>query len=148
MAQGVSGPGARAPLTILPVELTTWRDWATRHPKTTVLSDRTGHARDYRMSPYQNYFAVENLMFPARPMSNRLPAKSPVLGVWSGGKARAYPISAFDARGETLEQELAGKRFTLTYDGHHKALRVASADEGVHWMYAFRPHTEVHTPGG
>jgi len=155
MAQGVSGPGARVPLKILPVELTAWQDWATRHPNTTALSDRTGHARDYRIGPYQDYFAVDNLMFPARPVSNRLPAKSPVLGVWSDGTARAYPISVFDPRGETLEQELAGKRFTLIYDGQHKTLRVASADEGVHWMYAFwfawyafRPHTEVHTPQG
>lgn len=136
----------------MPVELTSWQDWQTRHPNTTVLSDRTGHARNYQVNPYQTYFARPNLMFPARPRSSRLLAKTPVLGVWVGGKARAYPLSAFDARGETLDQELDGKRFRLIYDGQHKAARVASADEGVQWMYsfwfawyAFRPHTEVYS---
>jgi hypothetical protein len=150
-AQGVSGPGARKELKTLPVELTSWQDWHVRHPNTTVLSERTGHARNYQVNPYQTYFARPNLMFPARPMSNRLPAKAPVLGVWSGGKARAYPLSAFDPRGETLNQELDGKRFTLIYDGQHKTVRVASADEGIQWMYsfwfvwyAFRPHTDVY----
>ena len=150
-AQGVSGPGARRDLKTLPVELTSWQDWHARHPNTTVLSDRTGTARNYHINPYQAYFAGRNLMFPARPMSNRLPAKVPVLGVWVGGKARAYPLSAFDPRGETLNQEIDGKRFTLIYDGQHKAVRVASADEGVQWMYsfwfawyAFRPHTDVY----
>lgn len=150
-AQGVSGPGARKELKTLPVELTSWQDWHARHPNTTVLSERTGHARNYQVNPYRAYFAGQSLMFPVRPMSNRLPAKAPVLGVWAGGKARAYPLSAFDPRGETLDQELAGKRFRLIYDGQHKAVRVASADEGIQWMYsfwfawyAFRPHTDVY----
>jgi hypothetical protein len=92
-------------------------------------------------------------MFPARPVSNQLPAKSRVLGVWSGEKARAYPLTSFDRRGATLEQELDGQRFKLVYDGQHKSLRVASADEGVQWMYAFwfawyafRPHTDIYSP--
>lgn len=151
--QGVSGPGARTMLKTLPVELTTWQNWQTRHPDTTALSDQTGHGRNYRVNPYRAYFRSRNLMFPAKPMSNRLPAKSMVLGIWSDGKARAYPLAAFRAEVKGLEQELDGKRFTLAYDAKHKTLRVLSADEGVHWMYsfwfawyAFRPHTDVYTP--
>ena len=149
-AMGVSGPAARQTLKTLPVELTTWRDWQARYPKTTVLSDQTGHRRNYQVNPYQRYFAGRNLMFPARPISNRLPMKSLVLGVWADGKARAYPLSAFGSDGQTLEQQLDGKRFTLVYDEQEKTLRVASADEGIQWMYAFwfawhafRPQTEV-----
>ena len=151
-AQGVSGPGARTSLKTLPVELTTWQDWQTRHPETTVLSDQTGHARNYQVNPYRAYFASRNLMFPAKPMNNRLPAKSMVLGIWSDGKARAYPLAAFNARSNSLEQELDGKQFKLVYADQHNSLRVAQADEGLQWMYsfwfawyAFRPHTEVFT---
>jgi hypothetical protein len=50
-----------------------------------------------------------------------------------------------------LKQELDGKRLKLVYDGQHKSLRVAQADEGLQWMYsfwfawyAFRPHTDVY----
>ena len=153
-AQGVSGPGARISLQALPVELTTWRDWQTRHPGTTVLSDQTGHARNYQVNPYRRYFAGRDLMFPARPMNNRLPAKSLILGVWSEGKAKAYPLRAFSARTKSLKQELNGKQFKLIYDQQHKSLRVAQADEGLQWMYsfwfawyAFRPHTEVFSSG-
>ncbi len=151
--QGVSGPSARTSLKTLPVELTTWQDWKTRHPHTTVLSDQTGHMRNYQVNPYRRYFSGQRLMFPARPMSDRLPAKAMVLGVWSEGKARAYPLSAFNARSKSLKQELNGKHFKLVYDDQHKSLRVTEADEGLQWMYsfwfawyAFRPHTDLYTP--
>ena len=151
LAAGVSGPGASRPLRVLPVELTTWQDWQTRYPQTSVLSDQTGHARNYQASPYGAYFAGPNLMFPARPVSDRLPAKSLVLGLWSGEQARAYPLAAFDPRGETVDQQLDGKRFRLVYDGRHQSLRVTEADDGLQWMYsfwfawyAFRPHTGVY----
>ena len=150
-AQGVSGPGARTALKALPVDLTTWQDWKTRHPETTVLSDQTGHARNYQANPYRAYFAGRGLMFPARPTNNRLPAKSPILGVWSDGNARAYPLAAFNARNKSLEQELDGKQFKLLYDPQRKSLRVAEADDGLQWMYsfwfawyAFRPQTDVY----
>jgi hypothetical protein len=151
-AQGVSGPGARTSLDALPVELTTWQDWQTRHPDTTVLSGQTAHARNYQVNPYRRYFAGRGLMFPVRPMNNQLPAKSLILGVWSDGKARAYPLRAFNARSNSLNQELDGIQFKLVYDHQHKSLRVAQADEELEWMYsfwfawyAFRPHTEVYS---
>jgi hypothetical protein len=132
-------------------ELTTWQDWQTRYPQTSVLSDQTGHARNYQTSPYGAYFARPNLMFPAKPVSDRLPVKSLVLGLWSGEQARAYPLTSFDPQGETLDQQLDGKRFRLVYDGRHQSLRVAEADAGLQWMYsfwfawyAFRPHTQVY----
>lgn len=152
-AIGISGPEVKTALKTLPVELTAWADWRARFPATTVLSEQTGYPRDYRVSPYASYFSSRNLMFPARPLSNRLPLKTPVLGVWIGGLARAYPVSAFHPSGETLEQELGGKRFQLVYDGRNQSLRVATADDGIRWMYAFwfawyafRPHTEVYGP--
>ena len=154
MAKGVSGPGARKDLDVLPADLTTWQEWLARHPETDVLSDRTGYAgNNYRANPYRDYFAGRNLMFPVKPMNNRLPAKSMVLGVWSDGKARAYPLAAFRTEVEGLEQNLDVKRFTLAYDAGHKTLRVVDADEGLHWMYsfwfawyAFHPQTDVYTP--
>ena len=148
--QGVSGPGASRALKTLPVELTTWRDWQTRYPNSSVLSNRTGYQRDYQTNPYRSYFAGANLMFPVRPMSRRLSGKTLVLGVWSDEEARAYPLSTFAPNGEMLEQELDGKRFQLVYDDDERTLRISSADEGLQWMYsfwfawyAFRPHTEI-----
>ena len=149
-AKAVSGPAAGKSLKALPVELTTWQDWRERHPNTTVLSDRTGHARNYNVNPYARYFAGQRLMFPVRPMSDRLPAKTLVLGVWTEGESRAYPLAAFGERDQTLDQELDGRRFRIAYDARHRSVRVVAAEEGVEWMYAFwfawhafRPETEV-----
>lgn len=150
LAKGVSGPGAGQELKTLPVELVTWEDWRTRHPQTTILSNQTGHARDYQTNPYRRYFAGRGLMFPVRRTSNALPQKSLVLGVWSNGEARAYPVSAFQGKDQKLEQQLDGKGFTLVYDSETGSLRVLSAEAGIQWMYsfwfawhAFRPHTDV-----
>ncbi|WP_233578694.1 DUF3179 domain-containing protein [Tautonia sociabilis] len=151
-AEAVSGPQAGQPLRALPVELTTWRDWRARHPDTTVLSARTGHPRDYRADPYRGYLDRPGLMFPARPTSDLLPEKAKVLGVWSDGAAKAYPLAAFaDRREPTLvKDEVAGRKLTLRYDPRSESLRVVEADEGLRWMYslwfawyAFHPETEI-----
>ena len=155
MLQGVSGPGARRTLKTLPVELTTWRDWKSRHPATKVLSNQTGHARDYNTNPYSQYFREPEVRFPVRPRSNRLPAKQPVLGVWTAGRARAYPLSAFGADQPVVVDTLDDRRLTLRYNPGAKSLRVEKADEGLQWVYslwfawyAFHPNTDVYPAAG
>lgn len=149
-AEGVTGPAADKPLDALPVELTTWKDWRTRHPDTKVLSDKTGHRRDYRRNPYASYFRSPSLMFPAKPANDRLPAKAKVLGVWTDSAARAYPVSAFNKRRTRAEDTLAGKKVVIEFNPETESIRVAEADKGVEWMYsfwfawyAFRPQTDV-----
>lgn len=153
LAQGVSGPAAGKPLKTRPVELTTWQDWLGRHPETTLLSDRTGHARNYEVNPYRPYFDSSKLMFPVAVTDRRLPPKERVLGLWTGNEARAYALSAPFLENPELgdqEQELGGRKFTLQYDAKAKSVRVTRADDGLQWMYsfwfvwyAFRPQTEL-----
>jgi hypothetical protein len=150
---GVSGPAADKSLGTLPLELTTWKDWLARHPRTKVLSDDTGHRRDYRRNPYAGYFARGELMFPARPVSDRMAAKTPVLGVWTDRAARAYPLSVFGSKSRELQDTLDGKHITLAYNAEANSIRVVAADDGVRWMYsfwfawyAFRPRTDVFIP--
>lgn len=149
-AEGIAGPGARKPLKSLPVELTTWHDWRSRYLQTKVLSPQTGHARDYTRNPYAGYFHQPGLMFPARPMSGRLPTKERVLGVWTDTAARAYPASAFGRERRRIADEIDGKKVVIEYNPEARSLRVVEADESVEWMYslwfawyAFRPETEV-----
>jgi hypothetical protein len=149
-AEGISGPAAEKPLRTLPVELTTWQDWRTRHPGTLVLSAQTGHRRNYERNPYQGYFSQPALMFPAQPTSDRLPAKARVLGVWTSGAARAYPESAFNRQKSRVEDEVGGKKVVIAFNPDAESLRVLSAEEGVQWMYAlwfawyaFHPETTV-----
>ena len=90
-------------------------------------------------------------MFAVHPTSEALPPKERVLGVWYGGSYRAYPESAFSTERTTVEAELGGKRVAIDWIPASKTLRVASADEGVHWMYslwfswyAMYPETTVY----
>ena len=73
LGEPVVGPltGRGILLESLSVVTTTWGEWKSRHPETTVLSLHTGYARDYREGiAYGDYFATDELMF-ATPFKNR-----------------------------------------------------------------------------
>ncbi|QDV82211.1 DUF3179 domain-containing protein [Planctomycetes bacterium TBK1r] len=148
--EGVSGPAARMKLTVLPMELSTWAGWRKRHPNTTVVSSETGHRRNYQGSPYTRYFKQPNLMFPVKPISNALPLKESVLGVWDDASALAIPISAFGGKSMQIEKSLGGRKFTVAFDADDQTIRVVKSEAGLRWMnsfwfawYAFRPETEI-----
>ncbi len=148
---GLSGPAAKKRLTSLPCELTTWKSWKSRYPRTAVLSAKTGHQRDYRRSPYAEYFANPQLMFPVKPVSQRFPDKERVLGVWVGDQYRAYPESGFPAGTSQITDVIGDKKITVVMDRETNTFRVAEADEGVSWLYSFwfawyalHPETSVY----
>lgn len=88
--------GSDVELRILPVAITSWRDWAASHPDTKVLSLETGYQRDYTPgAPYAHYFNSPNLMFPARADGETLPLKDYVFGIRTAGGARAWPLEDF-----------------------------------------------------
>ncbi|MBL6929583.1 MAG: DUF3179 domain-containing protein [Rhodospirillales bacterium] len=94
----VSGPLAdqNIELKMLPLTITSWREWRARHPDTRVLSLDTGYARDYSPGqPYGHYFGSPDLMFPALADGKTRPIKDYVFGVRTVGGAKAWPIEGF-----------------------------------------------------
>jgi Protein of unknown function (DUF3179) len=95
----VVGPlvGKGIELKSLYVVTTTWKEWRTRHPGTTVLSLDTGHQRNYDEGvAYRNYFATDQLMFNVPKKDNRLPNKAEVLAMrllTNGGKTAAVTVA-------------------------------------------------------
>ncbi len=84
-------------MTRLPITVTDWTNWKETHPDTTVLSIDTGYVRDYRNpldpdAPYGAYKASPRLMFPVYEIDHRTAPKTPVLGLQSGGAARAWRV--------------------------------------------------------
>ncbi len=80
-----------------PVTITSWAQWRTRHPNTSVLSLDTGYFRNYDSGVvYRDYFASPDLMFPAITDQSRLQQKTLVYGIRVPGGAKAWPISAFE----------------------------------------------------
>ena len=138
MSRAVSGPSVKQPLRRLPLEVTSWAAWRQRYPQTSVLSDDTGHPRQYDRTVYARYFSSPRLMFRVNHQDQRLPAKTPVLGVTANGSAMAFAVDAYLAQPKLrTTHQLAGKQFTIVGDSKGKSLRVEQADEGVDWVYAF-----------
>ncbi len=115
--------GSGIELKVRPVAITSWRDWRTRHPDTTVLSLETGHVRDYTPGrPYGPYFASPDLMFPATLPDDTLQAKDYVFGLRLGTTNRAWPLAAF-AGGRIIHDRVDGLDIVLIGDAATRTVR-------------------------
>ena len=101
-------------LTFFPVTLTTWAEWLTEHPDTTVVSADTGHyAANFYLpesSPraiYYDYFNSSETMFPVWERNAALKTKDPVLGLEIGGLFKAYPVAALQK--ERVVNDVVGR---------------------------------------
>ncbi|MEL6810204.1 MAG: DUF3179 domain-containing protein [Bacteroidota bacterium] len=80
----VMGPlvGKGIALEYLSVVTTTWGEWKKRHPHTKVLSEQTGHKRDYGEGvAYRDYFSTNQLMFNVPKKDKRLKNKQEILAL-------------------------------------------------------------------
>lgn len=103
-----------APLRVLPVTVTTWREWLARHPRTRVLDLNTGYDRDYRPgAAYGKYFASPDTMFPVwKKPASTLAAKDWVLVVNVGSTRKMYPVEEL-ARLQLVHDRVAGRDIVL-----------------------------------
>ena len=99
-----------------PVVTTTWGEWRSRHPATTVLSLDTGHERDYSEgAAYRDYFSHDELMFPVSNTDDRLKNKEEVLVMLLDdptrvGRRRPLAITArFLKRNRVFHYAFAGR---------------------------------------
>ena len=153
MTRAISGENAIEPLQTLPLELTPWKSWRDRHPDTEVLATNTGYARNYGVSPYEGYLTTPGLMFPMKKTDDRLPEKTPVLGVWHDQTAIAFPLEKFAGKDVELQKSIDGIKFTLRYEDDSHSIRVTETGDGIQWAYtfwfawaAFHPETEIYSP--
>ncbi len=169
-ARVAPGAEASAPLKArVPVFVTTWADWAARHPETTVLTLDTGVVRDYASgAAVRDELATREPRFSALPggalAGNAPPGKEPVLGVLAGSEARAYPLALL-ARRRMVQEQLGGRGVLVLNEGAGLAAAAydigalrftgvegsgrdffAIDEGGEHW--AMREHALVHTVHG
>ena len=101
--------GSKIELKILPVVITSWRDWLAANPGTTVLSLDTGFQRDYRPGrAYSEYFASPELMFPVVVRDRRLAPKDRIFVLRDGNNEMAWALSLFG--GGTVIHDRVGAR--------------------------------------
>lgn len=85
-ATGLTGEHRGRTLDEVNLIWTTWERWRAAHPDTEVLSERTGHLRNYNRDPYGRYnpiggyYAGEGTIFPLMHSSSLYHAKKMVVG--------------------------------------------------------------------
>ena len=118
----VVGPlvGSGIRLSTFPVVVTTWNEWVTAHPDSSVLDIETGvyPASGYvpesdPSSIYFDYFRSPDTMFPVWRRSSLLDTKDVVLGLRVVGQPKAYPL---DRLPEVLNDELGGVSLVVVTD--------------------------------
>jgi len=152
MFQAVTGPMKGTRLQQLPLSHTSWKDWVNRHPKTRVLSNKTGFSRNYRVDPYPNYGRTGRLYFPVAHSSDKYRRKEIVMGLEINGRFRAYPFKELKKGAHSFIDEFAGEIISVEFDAEHRTARVVKADGSeipttmAFWFawYAFHPDTEVY----
>jgi hypothetical protein len=150
-ARAVTGPLRGERLALVRSRIERWADWRARHPRTTVLSPKTGYQRDYANPPYGDYATSDRLVFPA-PRDPRYHPKTPVVGLRAAdGASRVYPSVEVVRAGGAAEGRFAGGTVRVRWnpaDGTFDVDAPAHVDviEGFWFAWAaFHPETEVFT---
>jgi len=97
-----------AALERLPVSQCLWSEWLAMHPTSRVLygeqTEREGHGSEF--SPGSPGILPSFAATLLRPLDERLPHNTLVLGVEKGAKARAYPLQTLAGIGPVLNDSL------------------------------------------
>lgn len=93
---------------------TTWERWRAAHPDTRVLTENTGHLRNYGRDPYgdynpiRGYYARDGTLFPLLHESNAHHAKEMVVGARTDERSAYFVLSALERHQvQTTESFLA-----------------------------------------
>ncbi|WP_265110642.1 DUF3179 domain-containing protein [Halosolutus halophilus] len=104
LAWGIRGPHEGAYLEEFQVTWTTWERWREAYPETTVLTEETGHVRNYGDDPYggynprSGYYENENTLFSPLTTDDRFPAQAVVVGARNADGAVAVPKATLRER--------------------------------------------------
>ncbi|WP_236567859.1 MULTISPECIES: DUF3179 domain-containing protein [unclassified Nocardiopsis] len=128
----------RVSVTVLP-----WDRWRETHPEGGVLSQDTGHTRDYGRNPYAGYDDPDSEPFLLDEEADaRMPAKTRVVGLGEGADALAVPLDHLTERG-VVDVDVAGEPVTVWAEpGVASALDDSEVAQGreIAATGAFRPH--------
>jgi hypothetical protein len=135
LATAKSGPFAGQSLREFEITWTTWGRWREAHPETRVLTEETGHARNYNRDPYggydpaSGYYANDDVLFSPLEESNRFPPKEVVIGTRSAG------IHAFRKASLREAGAMTGDGVLAVYDPALDTAHLYSADDPGAWSW-------------
>lgn len=98
------------------VVTSTWGEWKSRHPDTTVLSLETGHKRDYGEGvAYQDYFSSHKLMFQVPQTDDRLENKDEVVALRRGDDQLAVAAD-YLMKNPVFHEQVDGQNLVILTD--------------------------------
>ncbi len=128
MRQAVSGPQKGQRLEMVVTAHTTWGEWRSRHPDSLLLSEETGHFRNYARNPYAGYEKSRTVYFPVAEYGTQYHPKEQVLGVELNGEAKCYPFVELSKAGAPIEDSIGGEPVSVVFDPEHRTGRVLDQD--------------------
>lgn len=150
--RALSGPLRQAGLSLDQgtVITTTWGEWRSAHPDTTIIAEDGGLGRSYPLDPLGGRDDAGPI-FPIGPLDDRLTVHAPVIGVITpSGAAVALDRSALDAEsGDSLVIEISGETLEVQRDGGGtRVLDAEGAELAAHQAFwfawsQFHPGTEL-----
>ncbi|MFG0252334.1 MAG: DUF3179 domain-containing (seleno)protein, partial [Phycisphaerales bacterium JB038] len=142
--RAISGPNAQRALPHLPFQVLAMQELRQAYPQAFVLSDQTGHSRDYSRNPYEKYFDSDRL-FGEFEFGNALPAKTLGVGLLAGEEAVFITEAAVD--GELTYETGLG---AVTIGVNERGFILGNLPPGVtalqtfyHSWSAFYPETKI-----
>lgn len=147
----VVGPLTGHELKEVTIDTVVWRDWKAAHPNSEVLSQDTGHFRNYGRDPYGAYYEESLLYFPVDNEDNSIHPKEVIFGIEVDGKYKAY-LEKDLLKEEKIKDNFSGIDIELTRDiagivtFKNKNTGEEIIKERDFWFawYAFHPDTEVY----
>lgn len=121
LAWGIRGPHEGEYLEECQVNWTTWKRWRERYPETAVLTEDTGHIRNYGTDPYggynprSGYYKNEQTLFSPLTTDDRFPAKEIVVGARNADGAMAVPKATVRER-VVVDGTVNGVPYATVYD--------------------------------
>ena len=153
LEKAISGKHKGKKLTMLVSENTTWGKWRKEHPKTLVLSEDTGFARNYQQDPYAGYEKSRALFFQVSQQAPEIyHPKELVLGLKVNGKYKAYPFAELSKQGKNKFIDHWGEqKLTIYWDEENRTAKVENeqgktiASVQAFWFawYTFHPKTDL-----
>ena len=116
-----------------------------------VLSDKTGHRRNYRTTPYVGYEKSDGVYFSVPHYRADLGIKHRILGIAVGGQATAYDLDIFVPEKHYVDT-VADLKIKVSFDKQTQHAIVVDVDSGepiphvfAYWFVwqAFYPETRL-----
>jgi len=151
MKTAVTGPLKGTTLTQIPAQYTTWKSWSEQHPESLLLSEDTGHPRNYDDTLYSEYRRLPMVKYATLHSDWRMPAKTWVVGLTRGEEALALPFEQLDKLEEPLLVTLGDQAIEISWDGAAQTARAFDSERNeipvtaAYWFawVAFYPETAL-----